>query len=41
MVEHLSLNFRVFTVKFVGVLKFKNFTKLRESNLPLFGKQRL
>ena len=26
MVEPLSLNFRVFTVKLVGVQKFRNFT---------------
>ena len=31
MVEPLSLNFRVFTVKLVGVRKFRNFTVLRFS----------
>ena len=28
MVEALSLNFRVFTVKLIGVRKFRNFTVL-------------
>ena len=30
MVESLSLNFRVFTVKLVGVQKFRNFTVLHD-----------
>ena len=31
MVEPLSLNFRVFTVKLVGVRKFRNFTVIGNS----------